>query len=271
MSVVHAVTRSVRDSAALLDVGQGPAPGDPYWAPPPERRYIEEVVEAAEREPAPLRIALQTESFNGAPVHPDCVAAARDAAALCEGLGHHLEEQRLQVDAEAVGEATRVIIAANLRAAVEDRARGLGREPEPGDLEPATWAMFSLAASADAAQYARSLKVIHGVSRQVESFLEDVDVLLTPTMGIPPARLGELSLSNTDLVALLGRLTASTAFTQLFNVSGNPAMSVPLHWNAAGLPIGAQFAGRFGDEATLFRLATQLERARPWFDRRPPR
>jgi len=113
-------------------------------------------------------------------------------------------------------------------------------------------------------------KVIHGVTRQVESFLEDADVLLTPTMGIPPARLGELSLSNSDLVALLGRLMASTAFTQLFNVSGNPAMSVPLHWNAAGLPIGAHFAGRFGDEATLFRLATQLERARPWFDRRPP-
>jgi Asp-tRNA(Asn)/Glu-tRNA(Gln) amidotransferase A subunit family amidase len=112
--------------------------------------------------------------------------------------------------------------------------------------------------------------VIHGAGRRVAAFLDDVDLLLSPTMCIPPARLGELSLSTGDLMKMLGRLMASTGFTQLFNISGNPAMSVPLHWNAAGLPIGVQFAGRFGDEATLFRLAAELERARPWFERRPP-
>jgi amidase/6-aminohexanoate-cyclic-dimer hydrolase len=275
MSVVHAVTRSVRDSAALLDVGQGPAPGDPYWAPPPERPYLREVQEVqqdqqAGRKTGRLRIALQTKSFNGSAVHPDCAAAARDAAALCEELGHTVEERPLRVNAEAVGEATRVIIGANLRASIEDRAKALGRELRPEDVEAATWAMVQLAASAEAAQYARALKVIHGVGRRVAAFLEPVDLLLTPTMCIPPAQLGELSLSTTDLMELLGRLMASTGFTQIFNVSGNPAMSVPLHWNEAGLPIGVQFAGRFGDEATLFRLAAELELARPWFERRPP-
>jgi Asp-tRNA(Asn)/Glu-tRNA(Gln) amidotransferase A subunit family amidase len=271
MSVVHAVTRSVRDSAALLDVGQGPALGDPYWAPPPERPFLHEVQDTQElQQPRRLRIALQTESFNGSAVHPDCAAAARDAAALCEELGHIVEERPLQVDTEAVGEATRVIIGANLRASIEDRAKALGRELRPEDVESATWAMVQLAASAEAAQYARALKVIHGVGRRVAAFLEPVDLLLTPTMCIPPAQLGELSLSTTDLMELLGRLMASTGFTQLFNIAGNPAMSVPLHWNAAGLPIGVQFAGRFGDEATLFRLAAELELARPWFERRPP-
>jgi Asp-tRNA(Asn)/Glu-tRNA(Gln) amidotransferase A subunit family amidase len=162
-----------------------------------------------------------------------------------------------------------VIITANLRAAVEDRAKALGREPREDDLEAATWAMFQAAAAAGAARYARSVRVIHQAGRRADEFFEDVDVLLTPTMAIPPARLGELSLSTTDLKALLGKLMACTGFTQAMNVAGNPAMSVPLHWNEAGLPIGVQFAGRFGDEATLFRLAAQLERARPWFGRRP--
>jgi Asp-tRNA(Asn)/Glu-tRNA(Gln) amidotransferase A subunit family amidase len=273
MSVVHAVTRSVRDSAALLDASQGAAPGDPYWAPPPARpflREVEEVQQAEQAQTGRLRIALQTESFNGSAVHPDCAAAARDAASLCEELGHVVEERPLQVDVEVVGEASRVIIGANLRASVEDRARALGRELCAEDVEPATWAMVQLAASAEAAEYARALKVIHGAGRRVAAFLDDVDLLLSPTMCIPPARLGELSLSTGDLMKMLGRLMASTGFTQLFNISGNPAMSVPLHWNAAGLPIGVQFAGRFGDEATLFRLAAELERARPWFERRPP-
>jgi amidase/6-aminohexanoate-cyclic-dimer hydrolase len=264
MSVVHAVSRSVRDSAALLDATHGAAPGDPYWAPPPARPFLPDVERAQRDRPGRLRIALQTESFNGSAVHSDCAAAARDAASLCEELGHVVEERSLQVDVEAVGEATRVIIGANLRASIEDRARALGRELRPEDVEAATWAMVQLAASAEAAEYARALKVIHGVGRRVAAFFDEVDLLLSPTMCIPPARLGELSLSTGDLMGLLGQLMATTGFTQLFNVSGNPAMSVPLHWNAAGLPIGVQFAGRFGDEATLFRLAAQLERARPW-------
>ena len=272
MSVVHAVTRSVRDSAALLDVGQGPASGDPYWAPPPERPFLREVRRGPRSSSSPGACASPSRP-RASTARPSTPTARRPPAtppSLCEELGHVVEERPLQVDVEAVGEATRVIIGANLRASIEDRAKALGRELRPEDVESATWAMVQLAASAEAAQYARALKVIHGAGRRVAAFLEPVDLLLTPTMCIPPARLGELSLSTTDLMDLLGRLMASTGFTQLFNVAGNPAMSVPLHWNAAGLPIGVQFAGRFGDEATLFRLAAELELARPWFERRPP-
>jgi amidase len=265
MSAIHAITRSVRDSAALLDASAGPDRGAPYWAPPPARPFLDDVSEP----PGRLRIALQTRTFNGAPTHPDCEAAARDAARLCEELGHAVEEAALEVDAQALGQATRVIMAANLAATLEDRARALGRELAQDDVEPMTWLIASMAKSAAAADYTRAVRAIHAVGRQVAGFLERYDVLLTPTMATPPLPLGELSLSNTDVGALLPKLEATVGFTQLFNASGNPAASVPLFWSEAGLPIGSQLVGRFGDEATLLRLAAQLEQARPWFGRRP--
>jgi amidase/6-aminohexanoate-cyclic-dimer hydrolase len=265
MSISHVVSRSVRDSAALLDATHGPDPGAPYWAPPVERPYLEEV----DSSPGRLRIALQTVSFNGSDTHADCVAAARDAAGLCAELGHEVEEARLAIDAEAFGRASQVIIAANLRLSLDDRAAELGRELREDDVEPATWAMAQLVLQAGATDYARAIRTIHAVGREVARFLEGHDVLLTPTMATPPVELGVLALTNTDVASLLVPLMATVGYTQLFNASGNPAMSVPLHWNAAGLPVGVQFAGRFGDEATLYRLAAQLEAARPWFDRRP--
>jgi Asp-tRNA(Asn)/Glu-tRNA(Gln) amidotransferase A subunit family amidase len=266
MSTAHAVTRSVRDSAALLDVVQGADLGAPYASPPRERPFLDEVG----AQPGRLRVALQVESWNGSDTHPDCVAAARDAAKLCAELGHEVEEARLRVDAQAFGRAAQVIIAANLRAAVLDRLRELGRELRADDLEPATRLMFEAAAGADAAEYARALRVIHALGRQVSQFLATRDVLLTPTLGTPPLPLGRLALSNPDTGSFLRDLLQTVGYTQLLNASGHPAMSVPLFWNAAGLPIGVQFAARFGDEATLFRLAAQLEQARPWFERRPP-
>ncbi len=265
MSAAHAITRSVRDSAALLDATQGPELGAPYWAPPPQRAFLEEV----RADPGRLRVALQLESFNGAPVHADCAQAARDAAELCAGLGHDVEEARLEVDAAAFGSATQVVIAANLLAELADRARALGRELVAEDVEPGTYALAEAARRADASAYARSIVALHAVGRQVARFFERYDVMLTPTLATPPVELGRLALTNTDLERLTRDITASVGFTQVFNAAGNPAMSVPLHWNADGLPIGVQFAGRFGDEATLFRLAGQLESTRPWFDRRP--
>jgi amidase/6-aminohexanoate-cyclic-dimer hydrolase len=265
MSAVHAVSRSVRDSAALLDVSGGPDLGAPYWAPPPERPYLEEVGRSAGR----LRIAFQSASFNDVETHPDCVAAVAEASRLCAELGHEVEETSLSIDAETFRQATGTIIAANLRATVEDRAATLGREFAADDLEPVTHAMATGAAETGAAEYARSIGVIHGIGRQVARFLERFDALLTPTMATPPLPLGVLSLSNPDFGEFLGNLLKTIGFTQLFNAAGNPAMSVPLAWNDAGLPVGVQFGGRFGDEATLFRLAGQLEQAQPWFDRRP--
>jgi len=264
MSTAHAVTRSVRDSAALLDAVAGADLGAPYAAPPRQRPFFEEVG----AKPGRLRIALQTRSFNGSDTHPDCVAAARDAAALCRSLGHEVVEAELAIDGATFGRASQVIIAANLHASVQDRLKELGREIRDDDLETGTRAMFEAAAGADAAEYARSLRVIHALGRQVSRFLETRDLLLTPTMGTPPLPLGRLALTNPS-VDFLRDLLQTVGYTQLFNASGHPAMSVPLHWNAAGLPIGVQFTGRFGDEATLFRLAAQLEQARPWFARRP--
>jgi len=262
MSTAHAVTRSVRDSAALLDATAGADLGAPYAAPPRERPYLQEVG----AKPGRLRIALQTRSFNGSDTHPDCVAAARDAAALCRSLGHEVEEAELAIDAPTFGRASQVIIAANLRASVQDRLKEVGREIRDDDLETGTRAMFEAAAGADAAEYARSLRVIHALGRQVSRFLLRYDLLLTPTMGTPPLPLGRLALTNPG-VDFLRDLLQTVGYTQLFNASGHPAMSVPLFWNAAGLPIGVQFTGRFGDEATLFRVGAQLQQARPWFAR----
>ncbi|MEM7411695.1 MAG: amidase [Myxococcota bacterium] len=267
MSTAHAVSRSVRDNAALLDACAGPALGDPYWAPPPERPFLAEVG----ADPGKLRIALQVEAFNGATVHPDCQRAARDAAELCASLGHEVVDAKLEVDREALGRATQVLIAANLRASLLERAERLGRDFTEDDVEPMTFAMANLVTTADAATYAGAVRTIHAVGRAVERFFEGVDVLLTPTMATPPLPLGRVALTRTDTPGLLEDLGQTVGFTQLFNASGNPAMSVPLAWNEGGLPIGIQFAGRFGDEATLFRLAGQLEAARPWFDRTPPR
>ena len=266
MSTIHAVTRSVRDSAALLDAVCAPERGAPYAAPPQARPYLDEVGAA----PGRLRIALQTDAFNGAPVHADCVDAARATAKLLGELGHDVREAKLDLDFAPLGDATRIVIAAHLRATLEARGEALGRAVVQDDVENLSWFMFQTVGSVGAAEYAKAVKLIHQSTRAVEGFLADFDLLVTPTMAGPPSPLGRLSLSNPDVPAFLAGLQESTAFSQLLNASGNPAVSVPLAWNADGLPIGSQLVARFGDEATLFRVGAQLEDARPWFDRRAP-
>jgi len=266
MSCVHAVTRSVRDSAALLDATAGPDVGAPYWASEPARPFADEVGAP----PGRLRIAVQTAAWNEAPVHADCVAALEDAANLCTELGHEVREAPFAVDPALLRDATSVIIGANLRAAVLDRAAALGRDFTPDDLEPLTHLMVVAADERSASEYASAVRKIHALGRQLGGFLEDWDVLLTPTMATPPLKIGDLSLAHPEPKAMLDGLTRTVGFTQLLNATGHPAMSVPLAWNDAGLPVGLQFVGRYADEATLFRLAAQLEEARPWFERRPP-
>jgi amidase/6-aminohexanoate-cyclic-dimer hydrolase len=266
MSTVHAVSRSVRDSAALLDATAGPDTGAPYFAERPRRPWLEEVA----ADPGTLRIALQLETWNGAPTHADCARAAEDAARLCTELGHRVEPARLEIDREALGAAVQAVIGSSIRASIEDRTAALGRPLAPDDVEPITRAMAERAREATGAQYARSIRVLHATGRQLARFLERFDLILTPTMATPPLPLGRLSLSRADVDGYVDDVSRTVGFTSLMNVAGNPAMSVPLCWNAEGLPIGVQFAARYGDEATLFRLAGQLERARPWFDRRPP-
>ena len=265
-SVGHAVTRTVRDSAALLDATSGPDIGDPYWAPPPARPFLEEVG----RDPGRLRIAITTRPWNGQPVDAECAEAAVAAARLCERLGHHVDEATPDVDARALGDATLVIISANIRATLEARAAALGRELKPGDVERLTWARAVDGHTARAADYARSIGVVHRIGRVVARFFTRYDILLSPTMCQPPFPLGVLDLMTGDVERYTKAILGSIGFTSLFNSSGNPAMSVPLAWSKSGLPIGVQFAAPFGDEAMLFRLGAQLERAQPWSERRPP-
>jgi amidase/6-aminohexanoate-cyclic-dimer hydrolase len=264
-SVGHAITRTVRDSAALLDATSGPDVGDPYWAPPPARPFLEEVG----AEPGSLRMALATAPWNGQPVDPECVEAATAAARLCERLGHRVEEASPKFDAEALGGATRLIAAANLRAQIEGRAAALGREATADDVERSTWALAAGGQTATAADYARAIVTMHRAGRAVGRFFTRYDVLITPTMCRPPYPLGVLDMMSEDQEAFGTAIAQSIAFTSLFNAAGCPAMSVPLHWSKEGLPVGVQFAAPFGDEATLFRLAAQLEAAQPWADRRP--
>jgi len=267
MGVGHAVTRSVRDSAALLDATAGPDVGDPYWAPPPGGPYLAEVGV----DPGRLRIAFTTKAWSGHPVDADCVAAVLASAKLCESLGHSVAEASPFIDEELHNKARRVVIGANTRTTLEARGKALGREPRPDDVETFTWAAAESGRELTASDYAGAIRVLHQVGRVVGRFFTRYDVLLTPTMCEPPYKLGVLSMSGNDPQTYLQALLGTIAFTSLFNTAGNPAMSVPLHWSASGLPVGVQFAAPFGDEATLLRLGSQLEAARPWVDRRPPR
>jgi amidase len=262
----HVVTRSVRDSAAILDATAGPVPGDPYWAPP---RRGPSFAAAATRPPSTLRVAVMSASPVGTDVHPDCIEAARAAAALCESLGHQVEDAALTFDGDAfVGHFVNAWAAGNAWAIGDWEAR-LGREVTEAEVEPLSWSLIGLGRALNSAQYLAAVQGLQKITRQIAAFFEGIDVLLTPTLGEPPAPLGTFDSAPGEPLAGLFRAAAYVPFTPPFNVTGQPAISLPLHWNEAGLPIGVQFVGRFGDEETLLSLARQLEQAAPWAVRRP--
>ncbi len=265
-SVEHVVSRTVRDSAAALDASAGPAPGDPYMAPPQGGPFLDQI----NIEPKQLRIAITTSSFSNLPVHPDCVAATEQAGALCEQLGHIVEPAGPTFDAEKLDRDYNMLFAIGASANIRQRAAALGLTPDPEQLERVTWAMMEKADSLSATDYVQLLNGLHAISRDICGFFEDYDLLLTPTLAQPPVPLGHLDMMMDDLDAYVDRLWRFASFTYQFNVTGQPAMSVPLFWNGDNLPIGVQFIGSFGDEATLLQLAGQLERAASWHDRHPP-
>jgi amidase len=265
MSTEHAITRSVRDSAVLLDLTCGPDLGAPYFATPPRQPFASEVG----TDPGRLRIALATHTPAGEKVAPECEQAVAETARLLERMGHRLEEAKLDFVPEELGPAFRTVIGGNTRVAIETYAAKLGRTPSPEAFEKITWLMYESGAAASAADYARAVQVLHRTGRMVARFFERFDLLLTPTLARPPEKLGVFDMNTDDTEGYRSAVALFTAFTAPFNASGNPAMSVPLHWTSGGLPVGVQFAGRYGDEATLLRLAAQLERAQPWFNRRP--
>jgi amidase len=262
-----AMTRTVRDCAALLDAVQGAGVGDPYVIAPPARPYREEVRTA----PGRLNIAFTTRAWSGAPVDPEVSRAVEQTAALCESLGHRVREASPAVDAAGLMHATVQLGSAHIAAAVDGLAAALGRTPGEDTLEAATLATYRHGRTVSAAQFLGALGILNGLCRSVGAFFEGCDVLLTPTVARVPQPLGTYNANAPGMTAegWPEHIFAFAPFTTLFNVTGNPAMSLPLHQSAEGLPLGMQFVGRYGDEATLFRLAGQLEEARPWRDRRP--
>jgi Asp-tRNA(Asn)/Glu-tRNA(Gln) amidotransferase A subunit family amidase len=265
LGVSHAVTRSVRDSAALLDAVHGPELGSRYVAPPPDGTFLE----AVSRSPGRLRIALQRTPFSGAAVEPDCVAALEAAAKLCESLGHGVEDAQPHLDGEALGQAMGRIVMIHSALTMDARAEALGRPLTEDDMEAVTWTMVQIGRVTPATQLAQGDNIFMAAAIAMARFQETYDVILSPTLAQAPAPLGVVSLDQTlqDYGAAIGAFSPLTA---IHNQTGQPAISLPLHWSADGLPIGVQFAGRLGAEALLLSLAAQLEQAQPWFDKVAP-
>jgi amidase len=264
MSVGHVVSRSVRDSALMLDCTAGYEPGDPYTAPSPGS-----FIEAMSRPIGKLRIAMMLKDHRGAKLHPECLAAVQNAAKLCESLGHIVEEADPQIDLVALRQQTTAIAAANTARALGLRWKALGCAPNPNDVEAVTWAVYNRGLKVTGVQYVEAIATIHAAGRKMGTFLTDYDLILSTVLAGPPPKLGYFDM-NGDVPAFTERVTEYLGVTPVHNATGTPAMSVPLHWSADGLPVGAHFAGSYGDEGTLLRLAAQLEAAQPWFDRLPP-
>ncbi|MBD2700583.1 amidase [Spirosoma sp. BT702] len=282
-----AVTRSVRDSANLLDVIAGPLAGDPYGIAAPERPFKEEVG----REPGKLRIAFSTQALiESQPTHPDCVKAVQEAVKLLEKLGHTVEEVPLPYEKTIVTEAFFLNVLSETAGVLREMGQYLGRPVRRSDVELNTWAQARLAEGFSAADVAFQKRRWNTLNRAMGQLHETCDVFLTPTLPRPPIAIGTFQNTTSEqrllkLVDSLGglkylngsktvtdlaeRSLGYISFTVITNMTGQPSMSVPLHWSEDGLPIGVMFAAKLGDEATLFRLAGQLEQERPWFDKRP--
>lgn len=260
MAQNHVITRSVRDSAALLDVVEGSEPGDPYHPPAHSGTWTEALNEPV----GALRVALIQDAFNGVAVDPEIVEMVRDTAHLCEGLGHHVEEARCPLSPEQLHNCATLILSSHVHTDIKARCEILGRELRREDVSNVTWRMARAGAEASASDYAAALGHIHYIGRRMGQFSDRYDVILSPTTAAPAPRLGEIDMDSEDLKGYMQITNRYTAFTQLLNVTGQPAISLPLGRSAGGLPIGVQLAAAQGGEGLLFGLAAQLERTRPW-------
>ena len=285
-TVEHVITRSVRDSAAMLDAVAGPDVGAPYYAPPPARPFLDEV----RTPPGRLRIAFTVEPQLGLTIHPDCARAVVDAARLLESLGHDVVEDTFDVDREAFNKAFLTVVCVETAAELGLSAKLLGRKVRRSDVEGPTWALSLIGKSISGPEYSNAVRYLQRTGRDIGAFFERYHVHVSPVVAGPPFPHGALQppASERRAMNLLGALRASKvmkvmgaleraagtvfewmSYTPIANATGQPAMSVPLSWNDAGLPIGVHFTGRYADEATLFRLAAELEIAAPWRERRP--
>ena len=264
------VARSVRDVATVLDAVHGPAPGDPYVAPPPLRPYVEEL----EADAGSFRIALVTRSAADIEVDPQVTAAAREAAELLESLGHVVSERALMEaspgDGSELIESFMIRWEAGQAATLATLGRVIGRPIVADDVEPLTWALAEAGRRHGAGEYLQAISLHQLVSRVIGAWLDsEIDLLLTPTVGEPPPPLGSYDDSGPDPMDAIRRAWPTAAFSGIFNATGQPAISVPLHWTDDGLPVGVQLVAALGREDLLIRVAAQLELERPWTERTP--
>jgi amidase len=266
LTVAHAVSRSVRDSAALLDAIAGPELGSRYIAPIPAGTFLE----ACHRDPSRLRIALMIEPLTGVPVHPEVAAATRDAARLLESLGHHVEEATPDISGAELGEAMVAILGACTAADIGNRLKQLGRDDAGDDIETVTQMFVHIGKNTSGLQVIAANDVFQQAAIIIAQFLTRYDVILSPVFAQPPIELGKIDLSPTDIASWTANITGYSPYTALANQTGQPAMSLPLGMSSTGLPIGVMVTGRYGEEVLLYALAGQIERAAPWAGRRPP-
>ena len=270
----HVVTRSVRDTAAILDAIAGPMPGDPYFATPPTRPFLAEVG----ADPGVLRIGVLADLPGQAtPLHPDCVAAVHATAQLLSALGHTVEESSPSAlnDEQERRRQVWAILTSAIASHIDTLGKQTGKAVTQDDVEIHTWAMVEIGRARTATRYIEALEWLQADTRrlarwwQPEDGTAGFDILVTPTIAEPPPRLGEFVSTPENPLGGARRSATLMPFTVPFNVTGQPAISLPLHWNDAGLPIGVQLVAAYGREDILFRLASQLEQAKPWADQWP--
>jgi amidase len=290
MSTSHVLTRSVRDSAAMLDALAGREPGAPY-ATTSERTFLDEIL----NEPGRLRIGFYLRTAYGRKVHPECVKAVEDSCKLLEGLGHHIEEISPGFEEEEAALNWCIVMTGNEAAHVGKLIEIYGRSKVMANIELANRVLYRIGQSLKAVDFVKAKRRWRQFGMTMDRVLTECDLILTSTLGEPPVRVGSQQPTKADersmklLASFAGKILVSSKkrtdaifadlvrntmrgqmpFTFVANMTGQPAMSVPLHWTEDGLPCGVQFLGRFGGEATLLRLASQLEKAKPWADRRP--
>jgi amidase/6-aminohexanoate-cyclic-dimer hydrolase len=269
MAIDGFLTRSVRDTAVLLDATQGADLGAPYWAPPLRGTFRE----ALDRPPGRLRVALCETTLTGDPVHPDCRRAVLDAAAILEDMGHVVEPARPQgADTLGMMRAWTDIVACGAALSVRRAVSARGRPLVEGEVEGVTRGAIAHAATVSGDRYLECVNIVHAYGRAMAAFFTGYDILLSPTLAEPPAVIGRFSHATEDYLSFRTGpegVFAYSPFCAAFNASGQPAASVPLHWSPEELPIGVHLAAAFGEDELLISLCADLERARPWFARRP--
>jgi amidase len=268
LAVEFVVSRSVRDSAAALDAVAGADPGATGMPVPPDRSFLETIATPPRR----LRIAWTAYPTSGATPDPDSVAALEGAVALLQSLGHTVVEESPRFDWEEFLGQIHIIWTSSTNFMVDLLSMVMGRQPGPDTLEAVTLACYEDGKRYSAAQLIRAIEYGNGISRLYGAFFETIDILVTPTMGRPPALLGELNQDRAGLSAMdwTRQVFSYSPFTPVFNTTGQPAISLPLYWTQSGLPLGVQFATKIGGEALLLQLAAEIEAAQPWAGRRPP-